>query len=176
MGADLIIATLWCELGPPQEVVMHGNTYIERNPVLNWQAGHDYIDTLKFPKPSLVEYFDNQGLIPEAKREDQEVEDLTVDVLNDEFRKVLHDQLKQMQDSIEGGWRDVTSRHYGDACLLLSGGMSWGDSPTEASELWWWWDGLEQEDDAFVGVSDVLTKVGFWWLDTPAAPFELVRK
>ena len=171
MGADLIISTLWAELGLPEEREVGGKSITFRPPLLNWKAGHDHIDSLTWSAEEIEQATQWSNLYIEDD------ETIDADASNADLvaavRKQLHAKLTEMQESIEGGWRDVDARIFGDAILFLSGGMSWGDMPTEAGELWSSWEDI---NEYLPGVAEVISKVGFWWLGDDDAPFEIVRK
>lgn len=172
MGADLIIATLWATLGPEHEHIVQDKPFMHRDPLLDWQAGHDYIDTLTWDRDTIK---NAAGWSSLALSDDEEVDldEGDISTLVQGVRKELHGQLNEMQQSIEGGSRDVDARIFGDCIMFLSGGPSWGDSPTEAAELWWYWDEVEEY---LPDIGIVPSKVGFWWMGSDDAPFEIVRK
>lgn len=55
--------------------------------------------------------------------------------LDEEVRPLLTAALERFRKYVEGGYdRQLTCLHVGEHLVYLSGGLSWGDSPTEACE------------------------------------------
>ena len=90
--------------------------YIERKKKPNWQAGHKLIDKLA----------------DEWVEKDQLPDDL--DWMDDvkQARGELHGSLNTVKEGCNRKRRDVTSIYFGKYDIYVTGGMSWGDSPTSA--------------------------------------------
>lgn len=168
MGADYVGAELWCETGKP----------------LDWKAGHDRIDTLVFEfrqgsEDTFVdELIADEDLLEWANNEFDFDEDLIVDgvpITDERFAELvrpgLHKLLTETAESL--GLRDVTTDVLDVATVYRTGGMSWGDTPTESCGLWWKWS----NDDGPFTLWSVMEAVGFVGaLGWPDSPFEVVRK
>lgn len=79
---------------------------------LNWKAGHAAIDAL------------------EADNEDG-----TLSTEGGDYSKeCLHSDLKSLEEAAAGKYRDASVLSIGRLNVLMTGGMSWGDSPSETYE------------------------------------------
>jgi hypothetical protein len=106
MGADLLLAYVWT-----------------RSEELDWEAGDGEID--------LVRSDDIPDLNTYGSEDNQELDD-------EEFiEKVVHPELHAKLARIREAWdnpydhREVCFDNLGPLSVLATGGMSWGDSPTE---------------------------------------------
>lgn len=104
-------------------------------PKLDWAAGHAVIDALPVDQETLdsMEYGETWSEVVAA----------------------LHAVLKEVEDSLHG--RDVGSWRLGPLIIFESGGMSWGDAPTDACDVWWKWDDEYMPE----GIENVMKAVGF---------------
>lgn len=76
----------------------------------------------------------------------------------EEAREEVQEIFKALRETLESFPRDLTSLHVRGLELYISGGMSWGDMPTESCEVL----------DRAVHFDPVLRAVGFctdWWED-----------
>jgi hypothetical protein len=48
----------------------------------------------------------------------------------EEVKSTLRSDLEEVRQAVGGGHREATWVGAGDMCLLVTGGMSWGDAPT----------------------------------------------
>lgn len=182
MGADFLEGSLTATVDGTKTLKFDGTSIELPLPKLDWQAGHDFIDTLELNPDEYDLSIDEFGLWSAlGDRAEVPISDLmelleakdahTIDVLNRAYRQALHDLLKQTEESL--GWRDVDTRILGPIYEFRSGGMSWGDSPTDALDIWWKWT----SDVVSISTFDVLKAVGFIEpLGSPGCPFEVVPK
>jgi len=96
---------------------------------LNWKAGHAAIDVLK------------------ADNEDGTLSTEGGDV----SKESLHSDLKSLEEAAAGTYRDASVISIGRLNVLITGGMSWGDSPGETYET----------IGHLAEFSDILDAVGF---------------
>lgn len=124
MGADLLTTFLWCKKDEDGE------------PLLDWDAGRAVAGTVREDKFPLE--LDSGDVI-------QDQEGLT---------EVLLERLEKLKESLTWG-REVEVREFETGLLLfVTGGMSWGDSPTDAYSIWGdFWD--------LPGGGQILAAVGF---------------
>lgn len=146
MGADLIMSVL-AEPADP-------------NVKLNWAAGDELIDATVDPAV-LEEWFtslDECGGLEDVELDD----DLQPNHAQlKEAVKAIFTKLKEEVINPDGfPARDVTTLQVRDLWLTISGGMSWGDSPTEACEYM----------DAAGYFPEILKEIGFVldWDQVPA--------
>lgn len=78
--------------------------------IADWNKGHAFIDKLT----------DKQLLNVEHLGED-----------SDTIKKALHDNLNSVKNAYKGNDRELTILEFPPYKVYLTGGMSWGDSPTE---------------------------------------------
>jgi hypothetical protein len=83
---------------------------------LNWKAGHTAIDALQT--------YDDENHEPS---ENGHLECDTPELTKEE----LHDLLDNVKQATEDNFRDASIMFIGHLNILYSGGMSWGDSPSE---------------------------------------------
>lgn len=57
------------------------------------------------------------------------------DAIDDEMRAAVTEVLNQALDSIEEGWRDQTWIHIQNRNYVSTGGLSWGDPPSDSYPL-----------------------------------------
>ena len=79
----------------------------------NWNKGHSYIDNLTDKQLTDVEYL---GEDP--------------DDLSNTIKKALHDKLNSVKDTYKGS-RELTTLEFPPYKVFLTGGVSWGDSPSD---------------------------------------------
>lgn len=110
MGADLLLAYVWTT--KPES--------------LDWQKGKDAIEAMRPDQLMGIEQFEYN----------EEVwNDSGIDV--DQARLLLHQQLDQIRGLWSGGVQSRTAFRdsLGPVTSLFTGGMSWGDSPTDEFDL-----------------------------------------
>lgn len=123
MGADLIMAAL----------------VIDKDEEPDFGAGHAWIDALTVEQLDEIYEHREEDYFDEADEEYVDDDGALTEKAYDELRKRGHaavDKLVKMLDP-DNYYRDVTSIEVRGARVILSGGMSWGDSPTESSEDIW---------------------------------------
>jgi len=82
---------------------------------LNWNAGYKLIKSLK-EVPKLL-------MIADGGKDSDDLE---------EIKNTLNSDLTELKDAVRaGGRRDVSLISLGHLNILWTGGMSWGDDPTE---------------------------------------------
>jgi hypothetical protein len=107
MGADLIF----------QYFCLDENADMDKTKEKLLKAVDDV--TIKEDREELINYYDV------AYGQDMEE---NVEKIREEFKTIIN----ELFSGIQRGWRDISSiRHKGDE-LWITGGMSWGDSPTES--------------------------------------------
>lgn len=117
MGADMIAATLVVRLDP------------EKPLLLDFEAGRAAIDAIDFAEveeDTLDELWQNWAEVDADDPEDRSGWDP---------RKTLHEVLKDVEETIEGG-REVAFHTYPNFAILICGGMSWGDAPEGTQGFW----------------------------------------
>lgn len=109
MGADLILAHIWTTKSDAE---------------LDWDAGLRSIETLKYDEVEDPENF-----------EDYPDDDPDDDVF---MEKYIRPQMLEDWEEFKNLWavpvnlgRDVDLCTFGPVRVLITGGMSWGDSPTD---------------------------------------------
>jgi hypothetical protein len=119
MGADFLVAFVSVPKGTDPD----------------WLAGEAYIESLRgkplgdWDEEYVANYMDE--LDDECSAEE------VAFVKNREANNLLED-LTEIRRVWEGGFRrDATILEIGDQTVLLTGGMSWGDSPTDLAEMIW---------------------------------------
>jgi len=107
MGADILIMNWWTSRKPAD---------------IDWDAGHVVIDTL-----------DIDDLDPSGFEEYDEGDDELSTPVLDRLRKKAHQTLTEYAAlwRQEDDRRDVAVYQMGPLAVMTSGGMSWGDDPTE---------------------------------------------
>lgn len=153
MGADLITSTLWYRLGQ-MVTLTHpaGFTYTRAEPLLDWTAGREKATTLVGTwDADTLEAFTDQSFgfdptDPAANRAN------ALDTILQE--------LDALQEDIETGGRDIDGRTLNGVAFVITGGMSWGDGPTEAFDRWSRWDN-EDAETGIPGGQEILAAVGF---------------
>jgi len=114
MGADLCIAyLLW-----------------DKNRILDFKAGHNYVDTLKTNKSEWV--VDKYGI--------------------NWNQKIIHKKLKNIERAIRGNHRESLVIEIQHLYVLIAGGMSYGESPSNL---------FEDINNIFYISSNIFTKIGF---------------
>lgn len=119
MGADLVIASISIKQNPKSECLIHGirNRVIIQTGLMLEELGKSGIND----KEQWADFYDFlntfNGKIP--KRAKDIIKDATKVI--EEFSKCL-------------GYRDTTILEYPERTIILSGGMSYGDGPTDSYE------------------------------------------
>lgn len=157
MGADLITTYLWFELGPEEERTVGANTYRVRPPKLDWAAGRRAATTL-------VRNWDD-GKLETYLNQDDDTLDGDEDTPVDRAAKVadatdrLLKEFDELKADFDQGGRDIDGRTFLDVGFYMTGGMSWGDGPTETYDRWTRW----YDDDEY-GIPEghkVMAAIGF---------------
>jgi hypothetical protein len=99
---------------------------------LDWDAGSAAIDEL------------SPGQIGEL------VDDFPLDEANP--REALHDALERTRHAIMDGSRQSTPLYFGEWMIYLTGGLSWGDAPTDLYYEFW-----------MLEAAGIATAIGFDW-------------
>lgn len=142
-------------------------------PRLDWAAGHAYIDTLEVDQGNFDAVLCVFGEIEDSFNAFEDEEELDFRAVTYDYRKALHTLLERTQQTIEQDRRDVDWDVTGPLITYHSGGMSWGDAPTDALDVWWKWS----DDDMPDGVYETLEHVGFIApLGFVSCPYEIVPK
>lgn len=148
MGADLIISTL--AIAAPADV---------EDPLTfaKWDAGHARIDAIvkDLSKDQVEALLDELGLYELGDK--RSLKAMRVSLAED-----LHARLDAIKGSLENPGRDIDWRRCTNFTIFLTGGMSWGESPTEAMEEWTGLDVLGNALD-WPLVESIFDAVGFIW-------------
>lgn len=134
MGADMLIYTLaWKD-----------------SVKLDWAAGARWLDELTIEQLNAAVREPTCGFDLEEAVKDAvgavEVDGPAADWQSAviEVRKQLHALLRDLKDRFDNNYRDVATLAFGEWRLLVTGGMSWGDVPSDTAELiddltsdWW---------------------------------------
>lgn len=140
MGADLILTTLWAKVGPERDATLTSHDgreyhYKTRDALIDWQKAHTAVRTLV---DSWTE--DELGVWAEYAAEDPD---------RDAAKTDLAAKVEALREVTDGG-RDMDIRDYAPHPTkpgirqFITGGMSHGDSPTDAFDvISAWWGGDE---------------------------------
>lgn len=120
MGADMIAATIWLAQGTEPdwekaETTLAGFTC----PAGGFPEDHDLSDTI-VEDMILGEYEDKEASTDKQRKE-------IVD-------GILKGAYQVVKDGVEGKRRDMTFSVFAGWVVYISGGLSWGDAPTDAEE------------------------------------------
>jgi hypothetical protein len=88
--------------------------YISRSTEPDWKVGHDLID-------KLVKNWEKNGLPDDiAWMNDPE-----------NAKEILHENLNTLEEAVLGQRNDVSSLEFFGHDIYITGGMTWGDDPTD---------------------------------------------
>jgi len=141
MGADLIIATLW----------------IREDAKPDWEKAEAMAKAIRYGEegesfPSVA----SEGAIYD------EIQHMPDDEAEARLQEALADHLKVVRDAVdsyatEDGRRDLTATQFAGWLVYVTGGMSWGERPTELAQTFDLLEQLEITDAAgFFEISNAI--------------------
>lgn len=130
MGADLLIA----RMSAPYRATERPWSIDLADAI---RIGHERLDAYDFApwgEGDLEDLALNLGVRQWRHPDDQEPEPRPVEVEHAELVQDLREALHSALDELAGWRRDVAELEFGGRPYWLTGGMSWGDTPTDAYE------------------------------------------